>query len=97
MWIPQKDDEMNIRIIFAAHTGISGTRSTKTTKKAIKINFFWHSLDQEFLLFCETCFHYLFPSYGGVILHQLGCRMDSEKPIRTLHLDYFCIGPRSYG
>ena len=94
-WIPPEDDNLKLRLLTAAHTGISGHRRRESTKTILKAHFTWKNINADVDTFCRSCIHCLATESGDRIPRPLGHSIHASKPNEVLHFDFCFIGKSS--
>ena len=94
-WIPSEDEDLELRFLIAAHTGLAGHRRKKTTKTILKAHFVWSNINAGVDYFCQSCIHCLATESGERIPRPLGYSIHASKPNEVLHFDFCYIGKGS--
>ncbi len=55
IYIPEKDDELQLRICVAAHCGLGGHRGLKATTNIVKEKLHWSTMDADVKAFVQSC------------------------------------------
>lgn len=97
VWIPEDDNLLKLRILIAAHCGISGHRGKTTTSASIAKEYYWNTLDIDTATFCESCIHCLCTDSRTRIPRPLGSAIHGDKPNEVIHFDFCYIGKSTYG
>lgn len=92
LYIPKEDEEIQLRIIVAAHCGFGGHRGYTSTVKLMKEKVFWKTLDSDVKFFVQGCFICLLSDSGQKVPRPLGHQLHADKVGELLHFDYLYIG-----
>ncbi len=55
IYIPEKDDELQLRICVAVHCGFGGHRGHTATTKIVKENLHWSTMEADIKAFVQSC------------------------------------------
>jgi len=91
-WIPCNASSLQLSIIVAAHTGISGHRGSDATISIIKEKFFWKRMGDDVRTFVKQCFHCIVTRTGKKIPRPLMSTLHASRPNEILHFDYIYLG-----
>lgn len=97
VWIPQKDRELKIRLLVAAHTGVGGHRGIRTTTSVMTNHFFWNSIKDDVKEFCRSCLHCMCTATGDTVPRPLGHAIHADKSNAVIHFDYCYISDSKGG
>lgn len=95
--IPDKSDDLHLRLCIIAHTGPSGHRGRVTTKNVLSENIKWTTLSDDVRPFVRTCIHCLSNIGGEKIPRQFGPAVHGTMPNDLIQFDYIENGPSSDG
>ncbi len=73
LWIPEKDADLQLKILVVAHCGTSGHRAVESTGSVIKESYNWATIDADCYEFVKSC------------LHCLTGRQGTEFPVHWQH------------
>ena len=96
-WVPKDDETLRLRVLVAAHAGLSGHRGIRVSTNVLKSHFYWKSLTKDMETFCRSCIHCMLSSSSEVMPRPLGHSLHAEKPNQLLHFYYWYIGPSDGG
>ena len=91
IWIPDKNVDLQLRILVIAHTAGGGHRGIETTLRNVKKYFQWKQMAQDVKTFCRTCLHCTV-NQNEVIPRPLAETLHATKPNQVLHYDFLYIG-----
>ena len=91
--IPNNDDALRIRLLVAAHAGVSGHRGINISPNSLKSHFYWKTFMKDMESFHRSYLHCMLASSMKIIPRPLGHSFHGEKPNQLIHFDYFYIGP----
>ena len=91
IWIPDKNVDLQLRILVIAHTAGGGHRGIETTLRNVKKYFQWTQMAQDVKTFCRTCLHCTV-NQNEVIPRPLAETLHASKPNQVLHYDFLYIG-----
>ena len=57
IYVPDNATDLKLRLLIAAHAGISGHRAVETTLLNLKTRFWWESRDEDVRSFVSSCLH----------------------------------------
>ena len=97
IYIPPSDEELQLRIIVAAHSGFGGHRGYTATSDVIKEKVAWSSRESDVKEFVQGCLVCLLSGSGSKIPRPLGHQLHAEKVGELLHFDYLYIGESKSG
>lgn len=80
IWIPEKSENMQLRIFIAAHTGLGGHRGQNATEFAIRAKYFWYTLTVDVRIFVKSCIHCLSTTGSEKIPRPFGPAMYGNDP-----------------
>ncbi len=55
IYIPEKDDELQLRICVAAHCGLGGHRGLTATTNIVNEKLQWSTMDADIKAFVQSC------------------------------------------
>ena len=73
---------------MVAHCGMGGHRGQETTLQIVKKKYFWTTMDEDVISFCQSCLHCLSTLGGSRIPRPMGHVLHSDKPNGIIHFDY---------
>lgn len=97
LYIPAEDEELQLRIMVAAHCGLGGHRGYTTTCNIIKEKVVWDTIDEDVKAFVQSCLVCMLSESGIKVPRPLGQQIHSSKVGEILHFDYLYIGESSDG
>ena len=97
LWIPKQANELQLRIIVVAHTGLAGHRGYDATLSIIKEKFTWGSLSHDSKVFVRACIHCIGSRSGDRIPRPFLNTLHASKPNELTHFDYVYLGPTPAG
>lgn len=94
-WIPVEDNELNIRILVAAHTGRGGHCGLKTTRRIVSFHF--EKIRKMYYVrrFLKSCIHCLRTKTGEIVRRHMRHALHTSAPNKLIHF-YFCYMSKSY-
>lgn len=97
LFIPPEGEELQLRIIVAAHCGLSGHHRYATTCNIIKEKVFWDTIDPDVKEFVQVFLSCLLSGNGVKVPSPLGQQVHAERVGKLLHFDYVYVGESSDG
>lgn len=97
VWIPDKCDDLQLRLCIIAHRGPSGSRSSTSTKSTLQNFFFWSTMTANIRIFVHSCTHCLSTIGGLKVPRPFGPSVYGTNPNDILQFDYIEIAPNSTG
>lgn len=95
LYIPSDDEDLQLRVIVAAHCGLGGHRGYTTTVGVIKEKMFWENMEADVKAFVQGCLVCLLSASGEKVRRPLGSQIHAEKVNELLHFDYLYVGESS--
>ena len=92
IYVPDEDEELQLRIMVAAHCGLGGHRGYLTTCNVIKSKMIWTTVDEDVKTFVQGCLVCLLSESGIKVPRPLGQQMHASKVNELLHFDYLYVG-----
>lgn len=97
IWIPQGDEELQLRVILTAHCGGGRYRDSGVTKRVIAERVWWSTLGADVASFCQHCLFYKVSDGQSQFRVPFTQTLHASEPNQVLHLDYFYAGPSRIG
>lgn len=91
-YVPPEDEELQLRIVVAAHCGLGGHRGYTTTCNVIKDKLTWETVDDDVKAFVQGCLVCLLSDSGMKVPRPLGQQVHASKVGELLHFDYLYVG-----
>ncbi len=95
IYIPKKDQDLQLRIAISAHCGLGGHRGYTTTCYVIKERVNWEGMEEDVKAFVKGCMVCLLSSSSDKVRRPLGSQIHAEKVRELLHFDYLYVGESS--
>ena len=92
LYIPEKDQDVQLRICVAAHCGLGGHRGLSSTTQVIKDKVLWSTMDANIKAFVQSFLVCLLSAGGLKVPRPLGQQIHAERVSELLHFDYLYIG-----
>lgn len=92
LYTSANDEELQSRIILAAHCGFVRYHSYKITCAIIRNKVTWEIVDADLNAFIQGFLVFTFSESGIKVLRTLGQKINPEKFRELLHIDYLYIG-----
>ena len=93
MFVPDDENKLKIRLLIAAHAGMSGHRAKDITLSNLSSSFWWKTRDQDVQSFVDSCLHCISTSSGEKVPRPLGHALHATTINEVLHFDYCWMGP----
>ena len=97
IWIPDDDDDLQLRICIIGHTGPAGHRGIDTTRTNISSIFTWKTLQDDVKTFVNSCIHCLSTTKGIREPRPFGPALHGTAPNDLIQFDYIEMGPSTTG
>ena len=97
VFIPDQAETLQLRILVAAHTGLSGHRGYRKTRTNIKQHFWWKDIHKQVELFCKSSLHCLLAFSGDIIPRPLGHTIHASRLNEILLFDFCYLTPEDQG
>eukprot|EP00171_Calliarthron_tuberculosum_P015922 IDg15922t1 len=95
LYVPTEDEELQLRVIVAAHCGLGGHRGYTTTCNIIKEQVVWDTIDDDVRVFVQGCLVCLLSESGIKVPRPLGQQIHASRVSELLHFDYLYVGESS--
>ncbi len=93
MWIPNEAEQLQLRLLVAAHCGTAGHRGAKSTAHALRERFTWSTLDADAAALVANCIHCIMAKTGQKIPRPLSATLHATLPNQVIHFDFLYMGP----
>lgn len=88
IWIPDKADQLQLRLCIIAHTGVAGYRGIYISENSLRTTFFWQTLSSDVRTFVRNCIHCVSTTECGRAPRPFGPMLHGVNPNALLLLDY---------
>ena len=91
-YIPDDDEELQLRICVAAHCGLGGHRGLTSTMQIIKSKVSWSTMEADVRAFVQSCLVCVLSAGGMKVPRPLGQQVHAQRVSELLHFDFLYIG-----
>lgn len=92
IWIPERDLELQLKILVISHCGSLGHRGASATESVILEDFHWKGLKGDVQKFVASCIHCIVSRSGKLVPRPLASALHATSPNEILHVDYLYMG-----
>ena len=92
IWIPNSDQNLQLKILVASHCGAIRHRGVTATISVLLEQFYWKSMKRDAEQLVKGCLHCIATRTGSVIPRPLAHSLHGERPNEVVHLDYLYMG-----
>lgn len=96
-WIPDGDEDLQMRLCIADNGGAAGHRSTSATREVAPQEFEWSTMNEDVNLFVSSCAHCISTAGGGKVPRPFRPALFGTKPNKLVQFDYIELGPSRTG
>ncbi len=97
IYIPKKDDELQLRICLASHCGLGGHRGLTATSNIVKEKLQWPTMDADIKAFVQSCLVCTLSSSGSKVSRPLGQQIHAQRVSELLRFDFLYVGESRTG
>ena len=97
VWTPEKDLELQLKVLVASHCGSIRHRGSEATKSVLKKNFIWDNMERDVEQLVQGCLHCIITRSGDLIPRPLSHAMHGERPNEVIHLDFLYMASSQDG
>ena len=92
LYVPNQDEELQLRMAVSAHSGFGGHRGYTTTLEILKEKLHWDNMEGDVKSFVNGCLVCLLSSSGNHVRRPLGTQIHAERVGELLHFDFLYVG-----
>ncbi len=92
IWVPDADDELQLRLLVVAHCGTAGHRGVESTADIVRETYAWQTVDADAAAFVADCVHCLMAKTGQKVRRPYAPTLHATHPNQVLHFDYLYMG-----
>ena len=93
VWIPEHDDDLQIKRVAVCHCGAMGHCGRDATPSVVQESFYWKSMQDDTLEFLAACLHCVTGKAGHNIPRPLSLTTHATRSNEFLHFDFLYMGP----
>ncbi len=97
IYIPEDDDELQLRICVAAHCGLGGHRGLTANTNIVREKLHWSTMDADTRAFVQSCLVCTLSSSGSEVSRHLGQQIHSQRVPELLLFDFLYVGESRTG